>query len=187
MTAVAAEAPAFAHVGSDWSRICGADCSLYVEPRAVPLGAASVAALLAHDGLARRYAGPLAGLRAALAGLPDDLVADVGHLAARFAELMAVDGVRLRLDRVDGAGCKKVHADYTDVRLIATVAGPGTEVAVDGTASDCCLRSVPTGWIALFKGHNFAPGHPPCFHRSPPVASAADRRIVVVIDTPQRA
>jgi hypothetical protein len=53
--------------------------------------------------------------------------------------------------------------------------------------SDCCIERVPTGWVGLFKGRTYAPDHPPCFHRSPPVGDTGEKRLMLVIDTPLRA
>ena len=90
--------------------------------------------------------------------------------------------MRVRLEGVIGNACWKVHADYTDPRLITTDAGPGTDYAPHGEG-DCCLERVPTGAIGLFKGRKFAPDHLPCFHRSPPIIDTGERRLMLVIDT----
>ena len=171
----------YADVMADWDRIHQPDCPLHLEEREPPLGDATVAAMLAMPAFTRRYEGPLAGLSAELADLPADLAADAVMLAHRFAEVMAVDAVRVRVERVDSNACKKVHADYTDVRLITTYAGPGTDVAPHGDG-DCCLERVPAGTIGLFKGRTYAPDHSPCFHRSPPIEGTGETRLMLVIN-----
>jgi len=172
-----------ADVIDDWARIHDRDCPLHLEERAQPLSAATLVAMLAMASFTRRYEGPLAGLAAELGDIPADLADDVVTLANRFADVMAVNAVRVRIERVDTNACKKVHADYTDVRLITTYAGPGTDVAPHGDA-DCCLERVPNGWVGLFKGRTYAPDHPPCFHRSPPAGDGGEKRLMLVIDTP---
>ena len=181
---------AFADIMDDWARIHERDCPLHLDKRAPPLSDTTLAELLAMAPFGRRYEGPLAGLGAHLADVPDDLAEDVVALASHFANVMAVDAVRVRIERVDSNACKKVHADFTDVRLITTYAGPGTDVAPHGSEDggvDCCIERIPTGWVGLFKGRNYGHGHPPCFHRSPPVGDTGEKRLMLVIDTPLRA
>jgi hypothetical protein len=147
------------------------------------LSAETVATMQAMPPFTRRCEGPLAGLASNVVDLPADLAKDIAELANRFAGVMAVNAVRVRLERVDTNACKKIHTDYTYVRLITTYAGPGTDFAPHG-AEDCCLERVPTGWIGLFKGRTYAPDHPTRFHRSPPVGDTGEKRLVLVIDTP---
>ena len=180
----------YAELMDSWTRIHERDCPLHLEDRPPPLRDATLTEMLAMPPFSRRYEGPLAGLGADMADLPDDLANDVIMLANRFADAMDVGAVRVRIERVDSNACKKVHADFTDVRLITTYAGPGTDVAPHGSdedGSDCCLERVPTGWVGLFKGRTYAPDHPPCFHRSPPVSDTGEKRLMLVIDTPLRA
>jgi hypothetical protein len=179
--------PAISTVLDQWAQIHERDCPLHLEPRDPPLSAATLGTMLALAPCMRRYEGEPQGVREAFADLPDDLVADVEALALRFAEVMRVTTVRVRIERTDSNACRKVHADYTDVRLITTYAGPGTDIAPhadDEDRSDCCLERVPTGTIGLFKGRSYGDGHRPCFHRSPPAGDLGERRLVLVIDTP---
>jgi hypothetical protein len=172
------------------------ECPLFLEKRDPPLASATLAAMLARPPAMMKYEGAPDGIAAAYADLPDDLVADVADLARRFADLarrfadvMGVAAVRVRIERTDSNACKKVHADYTDVRLITTYAGPGTDIAPHASEEDrseCCLERVPTGWIGLFKGRTYHPDHPPCYHRSPPAGDMGEKRLVLVIDTPTR-
>ena len=170
----------------EWTRIHNRDCPYYLEQRAQPLSDATLAAILALEPFSQRFAGPIAALDAHLNDFPDDLTNDVSDLANRFADMMAINEVRLRIERVDTNACKKVHADYTDVRLITTYAGPGTDIALHGK-DGCCMDRVPTCWIGLFKGRTYAQDHPPCFHRSPPVGDTGEKRLLLVIDTPPQA
>jgi len=176
-----------AAVMTEWSRIHAPDCPLYLEQRDSPLAAQSLSEMLARPPCMLKYEGKPEGVRGAFADLPADLVADAFDLGHRFAQVMAVGEVRVRIERTDSNACRKVHADYTDVRLITTYSGPGTDIAPhadDTDRSDCCLERVPTGWIGLFKGRSYGDGHRPCFHRSPPAGDLGAKRLVLVIDTP---
>lgn len=171
----------------DWSRLRDRAVPLVIEHRTQPLRDALLAPLLDRAPFTIRAEGEVPAVLAQLAELPDALCADVADLAARFTALMQVDAVRVRVEGVVSNACKKVHADHTDIRLITTYAGPGTDYAPHGADSDgdiCCLERVPTGAVALFKGRTFAPDHPPCLHRSPPIEGSGERRLVLVIDTP---
>lgn len=174
-----------AHVEAmdDWSRIHAADCSLHLDARVQPLDEATIEPLLAKAPFTIRAEGAVRELSTQLTELPRALVEDVLTLAERFAGIMSVGDVRIRVEGITGNACTKVHADFTDVRLITTYAGPGTDYAPAGDAG-CCLERVPTGWVGLFKGNSYATGHTPCLHRSPPVAETGERRLVLVIDTP---
>lgn len=176
-------------VMEDWARIKERGCPIVIEARDVPLSDSDIAPLLAKAPFALRAEGEIEGLAEQLAKLPDVLVADIQGLANRFAELTGKPSLRIRLQGITTNACKKVHADYTDVRLITTYAGPGTDFAphgAEGHGGDCCLECVPTGAIALFKGRLFGEGHDPCLHRSPPIAGSGKVRLVLVIDTPMR-
>lgn len=170
-----------------WAQIHDRDCPVHLEPRDPPLSAGTLEATLALAPFMRRYDGEPQGVRATFADLPGDLVADVAALSRRFAQVMNVSAVRVRIERTDSNACRKVHADYTDVRLVTTYAGPGTDIAPhagDADRSDCCLERVPTGWVGLFKGRTYDANHRPCFHRSPPAGDMGEKRLVLVIDTP---
>jgi hypothetical protein len=171
----------------EWAAIHASDCPLHLEPRNPPLSAATLAAMLSRPPAMFKFEGTPDGIADHYADLPADLVADVSALARRFAAVMDVARVRVRIERTDSNACRKVHADYTDVRLITTYAGPGTDVAPHATEADrsaCCLERVPTGWIGLFKGRTYHPDHPACYHRSPPAGDLCEKRLVLVIDTP---
>ena len=176
-----------AMVMDQWAQIHERDCPLHVESRDQPLSAATLGVMLDLAPCMRRFEGEPHGVQKGFADLPADLVADVEALSHRFAQVMKVKSVRVRIERTDSNACRKVHADYTDVRLITTYAGPGTDIAPhadDADRSDCCLERVPTGWVGLFKGRTYDTGHRPCFHRSPPAGDMGEKRLVLVIDTP---
>lgn len=171
---------------AEWGAVFRSDVPLVLEPRPAEPFAEAAAALLASMPFALRVEGEADTIAEALADLPAILRDDAAMLARRFAALMGVDAVRVRVEAIAGDACRKFHADYTDLRLIASWAGPGTDWLPPG-ASESEFERVPTGWIGLFKGHLFGEGHPPCIHRSPPIAGTGEKRLVLVIDTPARA
>jgi hypothetical protein len=170
---------------ADWTAIRQANCPLVIEPRGLGALAAGASALAQDGPFERRGEGKVGQALAALGPLPAALLRDIAGLAGRFAALVGTHAVRLRLEAIASNACRKIHADYTDIRLITTYAGPGTDyVPLGAAAEESSLQAIPTGWIALFKGRTFHPDHPFCLHRSPPAADLGARRLVLVIDTP---
>lgn len=165
---------------TDWRTVLSESVPVLVLTRPSPIEAR--AALAAVEG-SSRLAGSPDELKAALGFLPAALAADIDELVRRFATLTGKPAVRLRLEAVDGDACRKFHADYTDLRLVTTYAGPGTDIR-QTPAEDAPVTRIGAGDIALFKGKLF-PGQPPVlFHRSPPIEGTGERRIVLVLDTP---
>ena len=170
-----------------WEAIRNGDCPIVIEPRAL----AGLAALA--DGLASaapfevRGEGTVSEAVVSLGNLPLPLRHDILRLATRFAALMAVSTVRIRLEGIVTNACRKIHSDNADVRLITTYCGPGTDyIPRDMAPADGNLQRIPTGWVALFKGRAFDPVHAFCLHRSPPAGDMDVARLVLVIDTPLR-
>lgn len=158
---------------------------MMIEPRQVPALAALAQPLASGTPFERRGAGPVEAAVATLGDIPAALRADIRDLATRFACLMAVPAVRIRLEVINTNACRKIHADYTDLRLITTYWGPGTDYVPAGMeVVEASLVRLPAGHIGLFKGRLFGAGHPPCLHRSPPVCGTGKQRLVLVIDTP---
>jgi len=114
--------------------------------------------------------------------------------------------VRVRLERVAGAGCRYFHVDYVALRLLTTYAGAGTEWAPSSRVDRRALgrarpgastaavnraivkhagdvRVVPTGWVAVTKGEGFPgnAGHG-LVHRSPPIRGEEEARLCLAID-----
>jgi hypothetical protein len=165
---------------TDWHMIHSESVPVLVLARPAPV--APETALAAVDG-SSRLAGSPADLQAALRHLPPGLAADIHSLVCRFAALTRSATVRLRLEAVEGDACRRYHADYTDIRLVTTYAGPGTDIR-QTPAEDAPVTRIGTGDIALFKGKLF-PGNPPVLlHRSPPIEGTGERRVVLVLDTP---
>jgi hypothetical protein len=172
---------------ADWSDILRADTPLVVEGRDITPLAAIAADMLTTAPFSQLAEGSVASAVDSLTGIALPLRRDIEQLAGRFSALMSCDRIRLRLEGVVSDACRKIHGDYTDVRLITTYAGPGTQyIPQDRPVSEAELVDMPTGWIGLFKGRGFHPEHAPCLHRSPPIIASAERRLVLVIDTPLR-
>lgn len=123
---------------------------------------------------------PLSGARAALE-------ADIVDLARRFAAIMRVDTVDIRLDRITGDACRNFHADYVTARLITTYAGRGTQwlEASTNEACDCGdphdVREMRAGDVAIFKGRHWNEDRA-AIHRSPPIAGSGEQRLLLVIN-----
>lgn len=179
MSRMTADLPAL----NRWEAIREHKCSLVIERRTPPFAAEVMTPLLANPDFELRLSGSLKDIVRQLAHLPDALQFDMLLLAQRFAALMKVEAMRIRLETVSSDACRKLHADYTDVRLICTYSGEGTDYAPDPKRPDHLLR-MEAGWIGLFKGRNFHPDHLSALHRSPPIAGSAARRLLLVIDTP---
>ncbi|MCL6250578.1 DUF1826 domain-containing protein [Altererythrobacter sp. KTW20L] len=170
---------------ADWEAIRDADCPLVLEPRDLAGLEALSEGLASTAPFELRAEGAVAEAVAGLGDLPLQLRQDIQRLANRFAALMAVPTVRIRLEGVVSNACRKIHSDNTDVRLITTYCGPGTDyIPRDMEPEERNLQRIPTGWVALFKGRSFDPAHAFCLHRSPPAADMDVARLVLVIDTP---
>lgn len=171
------------HIGEKWDDIRSPDCPLVLQARTLPFAKDVLIPLLAREEFDLRAAGAPSSLAEQLDGMPQAIIRDAVSLARRFATFMKVKTVRLRIERIDRNACKKIHADYTDVRLLCTYAGPGTDYVVD-PGDHGSLERMDEAWIGLFKGRNYASGHVPAFHRSPPVEDTGEKRLLLVIDTP---
>ncbi|WP_448502292.1 DUF1826 domain-containing protein [Sphingomonas sp.] len=128
------------------------------------------------------------------AGHPPEAVGEWTAMLSDYArllgELAGCARVSVRLEVIDSDACRKFHGDYVTLRLIATLAGPGTQWLDNGDAArlragadlgTLRVRDVTTGHVALFKGREWAPDTP-IVHRSPPVAGSGQQRLVLVID-----
>jgi Protein of unknown function (DUF1826) len=170
-----------------WANIHVPDCPILIEPRNASGLAGGAVSMLRDAQHARSSAGTVDDALAAFSNLPSLLQEDMRALAHRFTCLMGTDKIRIRLETITSNACKKIHADYTDLRLITTYVGPGSEFVPFGLPpEEANLQAIPTGHIGLFKGRLFGAGHAPCFHRSPRIEGSGQTRLVLVIDTPDR-
>jgi hypothetical protein len=175
------------HTKPDWLDIRHADTPFISEQRNVAPLTAIAGGMLKQAPFSYLSPGPVTSAIAGLDGIALPLLHDIERLTERFVRLMGCDTVRLRLEGVTGDACWKIHSDYTDVRLITTYSGPGTQYIPYGRPADEAeLVDMPTGWVGLFKGRNFHAEHAPCMHRSPQIGATGEKRLVLVVDTPLR-
>lgn len=168
-----------------WTAIRQQFCSIVIEKRDAQKLAREAQSLVASAPFERKGVGPVDAALHNLGPLPPMLAADIRQLGLRFAALMNVQEIRIRLEGIMTNACRKIHADYTDLRLITTYAGPGSEyIPANAEPAEANLKALNPGEIALFKGRMFADGHRPCFHRSPQIEGSRLSRLVLVIDTP---
>ena len=117
------------------------------------------------------------------------LITDVAMLANRFADVMELTAVDVRLEHVTNNACKKFHGDYVTARLICTYVGPGTQWLDGKDAADCdCgephdFHQMATGDVAILKGRLWSENYP-AIHRSPPIEASGQERLVLVINAP---
>lgn len=123
------------------------------------------------------------------ANYPDvpDLHADIAMLARQQAALTSDNDIRIRLEIVETDACRKFHADYVKARTITTYLGSGTQW-IETTTPDLAgcvdgppIRQIDTGAVAIFKGRLWEE-RPGILHRSPPIESSNEKRVVLVID-----
>ena len=176
---------AYACFTNDWTAIRRPQHPLVVQRRAVPPLEQFERHLLMRDPFMWRASGAPDLATAQLGDLPGPLAEDIAMLATRLAALMRCYEVRLRLELVDDDSCRKLHADYTDLRLITTYSGRGTQFARANEKGADDLWNIDAGDIALVKGWQFGEGHAPCLHRSPPIAGTGEHRLLLAIDTPR--
>ncbi len=136
--------------------------------------------------------------RLAVAGYPsgaitDALSEDIADLACRFAALLSLDRLEIRLEYIRTNACRKFHADHVRARLLVTYAGPGTQwlersEAARVRAGDAPRRieQVDEGDVAILRGWLGSAGHP-AFHRSPPIEGTGGRRLLLAVGPPPEA
>jgi len=168
-----------------WAAIHDPAVPLVVEEGAPP-SELWVEALLASAPFAWRATGAADEVADLFPEAPAPLRARIAALTERFSALMGAPILTVRVEGVTGNACTRMHADFTDVRLILTLAGPGTE-HWGGDDPMAPIQQLPAGYIGLFKGRTY-PGtgrarHAPCLHRSPPIEGTGARRLMLVIDT----
>lgn len=115
------------------------------------------------------------------------LITDIAMLANRFAAVMDVGEVEIRLEHITTNACKKFHGDYVTARLICTYVGQGTQWLDGEDAADCVcgdphnIRQMQAGDVAMLKGRMWAEDAP-AIHRSPPIEGTGEERLVLVIN-----
>ncbi|MEO1380393.1 MAG: DUF1826 domain-containing protein [Pseudomonadota bacterium] len=109
-----------------------------------------------------------------IAGMPngwqrDWLIVDIADLARRFADLMQVAYVRLRLRAVTTNACRKFHLDAINGRLVCTYRATGTQYGTSMRGEDPeHIFTAPTGAPTLLRGSLWPPNPTVgLLHRSP--------------------
>lgn len=120
---------------------------------------------------------------------------DIASLVRRFAAILDIDAVAIRLDVIETDACRRFHADYVTARAITTYRGSGTQWLssddaarlVGGSPLDVLdIADIATGTVAMMKGRLWAPDAP-LVHRSPPIAGIGIARLTLTLDSPRRA
>jgi hypothetical protein len=123
------------------------------------------------------------------------LAADMADLACLFAAAARTETIDLRLDTVRDDGCWRFHRDRVPLRLLSTYRGPGTQY-VPAACSEEALRAqraycgplheMPRHAVALFRG-DVSGGGRGVVHRSPPIAAARRKRLLLCLNLPSAA
>ena len=88
----------------------------------------------------------------------------------------------LRLEYVTDDACRKFHKDKTDIRLITTYLGRGTQwFEKQQENGEPAIQEMSTFEVGMFLGKRCGKaGH--IFHRSPPIEGTGSARFVMVFD-----
>lgn len=142
----------------------------------------------------------------ALGDLPDGprswLAADIERLIGLLAHLSGSEFVRVSFGAVRSDRCRRFHTDVLRYRLITTYSGPGTEwlgenavdrhslMQVAASRHDVCPQVLPNlagvrraraGEMLVMKGELHE--HGGVVHRSPPIESTGQVRVVLIVST----
>ena len=114
----------------------------------------------------------------------DWFVDDILDLTQRFADMMQIAGVRLRLQAVTTNACRKFHHDAITGRLVCTYRGTGTQYGTAATGTTPAnIFTAPTGAPVLLRGSLWPPTpETGLLHRSPPIEGTGETRLVLVLD-----
>lgn len=128
-----------------------------------------------------------------------ELGRDIEQLASGFSEIVGGVGVRVRLTRVEDAGCALFHVDSLSLRLLCSYWGPGVQwVPEEGAVREelgLCgrtiaeanaaivpdpaqIRTVRAGSVLVLKGRRFG-GEPGLIHRSAPPGGEPRLRLCI--------
>lgn len=130
------------------------------------------------------------------AGFPDllirdEMVADIRQLADRYCRILNLEELQVRLEIVTTDSCRKWHSDYVTARLISTYVGSGTQW-LDAEDADRVkqgsepqhINAMRPGDVGLFKGKMATEA--PAIHRSPPIAGSGEKRLLLVLNPPEK-
>ena len=124
---------------------------------------------------------------------------DLRRLADIYFHLSGNSDVEMRLETTDEDGCTRFHVDNTQLRLLCTYQGPGTQWLTDeqvdrlaqssGASNDDIVRfgepsSFAPFWVGIFKGKTY-PGNSGqgLVHRSPPIEGSGQIRVLFCLDS----
>lgn len=111
------------------------------------------------------------------------LAADLGALAALFGRLAGTAAVDVRLEAIATDACRRFHVDRVRARLLCTLRGPGTELALPA-AGDAArlLRRLEPGEVVALRGTLWPGEETDLLHRSPPIEGTGAVRLLFVLD-----
>ncbi len=124
--------------------------------------------------------------------------ADLRRLADLYFSISGDRDVSLRLLTTDDDGCRRFHVDHTNLRLLCTYRGPGTEwltneqvdrvAQASGAPNERIVRfggpsQFEPFWAGILKGDAY-PGNAGqgLVHRSPPITNAGTVRVLFCLD-----
>jgi Protein of unknown function (DUF1826) len=128
---------------------------------------------------------------------------DIAMLLTRLADLANTHRLRVSFGAIRADQCRKFHVDYLRYRLVTTYVGPGTEWvpedAVNREALDhppecpcdankeivrdaSAVRHAAPGEVIVMKGARH-PNRRGAVHRSPPIESTGQVRVVLIAST----
>lgn len=187
------------HSADRLKRVKDADCNLAIWQRTPIEGLHNMLTARPRD---IRFTAPIAQFSQALKerlsehGFADHpsrgwLLGDAAMLADRFATIMGLPAVEMRLEMVKTNSCSKFHADYVRARLITTYIGIGTqwldqqnaEASAQGRTPQT-IHTMNAGDVGIFKG-KLATDHP-AIHRSPPIEGTGEARLLLVLNPPDQ-
>lgn len=123
---------------------------------------------------------------------------DLRRLADLYFGVSKGRAVTLRLETTASDGCRRFHVDRTELRLLCTYRGPGTQwlpdaqvdrVAQEGGApNEDIVRGGEASqfrpyWVGILKGDAYPgnAGHG-LVHRSPPISGTGQTRVLFCLD-----
>ncbi len=123
---------------------------------------------------------------------------DLSRVAEHYFSVSKDRDVTMRLETTGDDVCCRFHADNTQLRLLCTYRGPGTEWLPDaqvdrvaqgsGAANDDIIRfgepsEFAPFWVGILKGNNYPgnKGHG-LVHRSPSIAGSGQIRVLFCLD-----
>ncbi len=126
------------------------------------------------------------------------LTEDVARLAITFMDIIKEDVLQLHLKVVGDDACSKFHTDRYDLRLLCTYVGKGTEWIEDAYVNrskllngenhqiiknESKVQHMQPFEVGVLKGEGSSKNkNKGIVHRSPPIAHAAEKRLLLRLD-----